>query len=267
MKKILYLTAFFLVAVASGCNEESKAPVSAPAITSPQTEAEKQAYAVGSRMAESHKKVIDDITEVQGSFDIDMYMLGIEDTIKGETKLTPEELKTVSDSFRKEYLDKKRLNAEKKIAEANKVATEFLDANKQLEGVVTTESGLQYKVLKTGDGKKPEDGYRVKVLYTGKLVNGEIFDTTAPDNEPREFQLNRVVRGWKEGLKLMSEGSKFEFFIPPKLGYGNRDNDKIPAGSVLIFEVELIETFKPDPKEANDLEIQRKMKNMPAGHP
>ncbi|MBX2859147.1 MAG: FKBP-type peptidyl-prolyl cis-trans isomerase [Cellvibrionaceae bacterium] len=266
MKKILCLPALLLVvAVTSGCNQEP--PASAPAIKSPQTEGEKQAYAVGARMAQSHKKVIDDISEVQGTFDVDMYMMGIEDTIKDEAKFTPEELQTVSDGFRKEYLAKKRLISEKKKAEAKKVANEFLDKNKLADDVVTTESGLQYKVIKPGDGKKPEDGFRVKVLYTGKLINGEVFDTTAPDNDPREFQLNRVVQGWKEGLKLMTEGSIFEFYIPPALGYGDRDNDKIPAGSVLIFEVELIETFKPDPKKLNDIDIQRKMNNMPAGHP
>ena len=259
MKKSIFLPALFVIAT-TGCNKESvQAAPAAPASKTPTTLEEKQAYAVGARMAQSHKQVIDDVSKVQGSFDVDMYMMGIADTIKGESKFSEEELKSISDAFRSDYLAKKREIVEKQKAEAKKVAEEFLTANKEKEGVITTESGLQYKILEAGGGKQPEDGFKVKVLYTGKLINGEVFDTTDPSKEPRIFELNRLVRGWQEGLKLMKEGAKFEFYVPPDLGYGNRDTEKIPQGSVLIFEVELLETYKPSPADA--------LKDMPPGHP
>ena len=128
----------------------------------------------------------------------------------------------------------------KKAAENSKVANDFLIKNKSEAGVTTTESGLQYKVITMGTGSKPAAGQKVKVHYTGKLVDGKIFDSSVQRGEPVTFGINEVIPGWTEALQLMPVGSKWMLYIPPVLGYGDQAMGGIPAGSVLIFEVELL---------------------------
>lgn len=109
------------------------------------------------------------------------------------------------------------------------------------KSVYTTQSGLKYRKIKDGNGKHPAATDRVKVHYTGKLVDGKVFDSSVERGEPITFALNQVIPGWTEGLQLMDEGSKYMLYIPYNLGYGMRDMGDIPAGSTLIFEVELLE--------------------------
>lgn len=116
----------------------------------------------------------------------------------------------------------------------------FLAANKLKDGVITTESGLQYEVIKMGKGKQPTATDRVKVHYHGTLINGTVFDSSVERGEPITFGLNQVIAGWTEGVQLMPVGSKFRFFIPQELGYGSRPAGQIPPYSTLIFEVELL---------------------------
>jgi len=124
---------------------------------------------------------------------------------------------------------------------ANRAAGEkFLEENKLREGVVVTESGLQYEVLTLGKGKKPAATDRVKVHYHGTLIDGTVFDSSVERGEPIVFGLNQVIAGWTEGVQLMPVGSKFRFYIPQELGYGAREAGSIPAYSTLIFEVELL---------------------------
>lgn len=104
---------------------------------------------------------------------------------------------------------------------------------------VTTESGLQYKALITGKGRKPGPRSKVKVHYRGLLLNGVTFDTSYNDDEPAELNLKTVIKGWQEGIPLMPAGSVFVFLIPPELAYGTRGSDMIPPNATLIFEVEL----------------------------
>ena len=131
----------------------------------------------------------------------------------------------------------------KKIAAQNAaVATAFLANNANQAGVKTTASGLQYVELVAGDGKtSPTSQQTVRVHYHGTLINGTVFDSSVERGETIEFPLNRVIAGWTEGLQLMNVGAKFRFFIPANLAYGDRKVGKIPAGSLLIFEVELFE--------------------------
>jgi peptidylprolyl isomerase len=118
----------------------------------------------------------------------------------------------------------------------------FLADNAQKEGVKTTASGLQYLVLQQGNGDRhPTASSTVRVHYQGTLINGTVFDSSVERGETISFPLNRVIPGWTEGVQLMKVGDKFRFFIPSGLGYGNRSTGKIPAGSVLIFDVELFE--------------------------
>ena len=129
---------------------------------------------------------------------------------------------------------------ENKAKGAITAGEEFLATNKNKEGVKTTSSGLQYEVIKEGTGAKPAETDSVTVNYVGTLLSGEEFDNSYKRGEPITFPLNQVIKGWTEGLQLMPTGSKYKFYIPHQLAYGTRDVGNIPAGSVLIFEVELL---------------------------
>ncbi|WP_413466684.1 FKBP-type peptidyl-prolyl cis-trans isomerase [Photobacterium sp.] len=132
-------------------------------------------------------------------------------------------------------------NNNQAAAENIKIGQEFLEENKQAEGVKTTASGLQYLVLQEGTGTEhPKASDKVTVHYHGTLIDGTVFDSSVERGETIAFGLNQVIKGWTEGLQLMVEGEKTRLFIPAELAYGNRATGGIPAGSVLIFDVELI---------------------------
>lgn len=157
---------------------------------------------------------------------------------------TPQQAdKTVS-----EYLKKR---GEKQAKENLEKAEKFLAENKTKEGVVTTESGLQYKVITPGDGKQfPTDEDEVECLYRGTFIDGKQFDgTDLRGNQPARFMVGGVIKGWTEMLKLMSLGEKVQVWIHPELGYGQMDNGTIAPNSLLIFEMELVQIIKPEPAE------------------
>ncbi len=135
--------------------------------------------------------------------------------------------------------------AMKKIQPAIDEGEKFLAENKKRKEVTTTESGLQFEVLTPGNGPMPKDTNTVKVHYTGTLLNGKVFDSSRERGEPIEFQLNGVIRGWTEGVQLMPVGSRYKFYIPYQLAYGTQGSPPvIPGGSMLIFDVELLEITK-----------------------
>jgi len=144
------------------------------------------------------------------------------------------------------YLMKK---SQEMQAEESKIAAQnladgqtFLDENKGKDGIQTTDSGLQYKILTKGDGPSPGPNDTVVVQYTGKLIDGTVFDSSIERGEPATFQVGAVIPGWSEALQMMKVGSKWELYIPSDLAYGSRKRgEKIPANSVLIFEVELLD--------------------------
>lgn len=133
------------------------------------------------------------------------------------------------------------INNQKIAAQNIELGEVFLANNAKRDGVKTTASGLQYEVLNSGDGDKhPTASDSVNVHYHGTLTDGTVFDSSVERGEPISFPLNRVIKGWTEGVQLMKKGDKFRFYIPADLGYGNRSAGKIPPGSVLIFDVELL---------------------------
>ncbi len=133
-----------------------------------------------------------------------------------------------------------QIKAEKAAANL-KEGQDFLDTNQQKQGVVALPSGLQYEIITDGTGPKPAAHNEVTCHYHGTLINGTIFDSSIQRGLPASFPLNMVIKGWTEGLQLMPTGSKWRFFIPPHLGYGDRQvSAQIGPNSTLIFEVELI---------------------------
>ena len=169
----------------------------------------------------------------------------IKDVIAGEKlKVSDSEAQTIVQDFFKKQEEKQRAAA----AEAGKAAREagekYLAENAKKEGVVTLPSGLQYKVLTEGNGKKPKATDKVKCHYEGMLIDGTLFDSSIQRGEPATFPLNGVIAGWTEGLQLMAEGSKYRLFIPYNLGYGERGaGASIPPYAALVFDVELIEVL------------------------
>jgi FKBP-type peptidyl-prolyl cis-trans isomerase FklB len=129
-----------------------------------------------------------------------------------------------------------------KAKELGKLGAEFLAANAKKEGVVTLPSGLQYKVITAGTGAMAVDGDQVTTHYTGKFIDGKVFDSSVSRGEPATFGVNQVIKGWTEALKLMPEGSKWELYIPYDLAYGAQGRPpQIPQYSMLIFEIELLD--------------------------
>ena len=127
-----------------------------------------------------------------------------------------------------------------------KKGQEFLAENAKREGIVTTKSGLQYEVIKEGDGKSPSATDTVKCHYEGRLIDDRVFDSSYNRGTPSTFTLDQVIKGWTEGLQLMKEGSKYRFYIPYNLAYGSQKVSIILPYSALIFDVELIEVKKKD---------------------
>ena len=168
---------------------------------------------------------------------------------EGKATMTDEEARTYIMTF----INAREKEKMAKLAEANKVNfkdyieqnEKFLAENKSKSGVTTTESGLQYEVVKMGNGPKPTSESTVKVHYTGTLIDGTEFDSSIKRNEPAQFPVSGVIAGWTEALQLMPVGSKFKLYIPQNLAYGeNGAGDVIKPYSTLIFDVELLEIIK-----------------------
>lgn len=188
------------------------------------------AYSIGLSVGESLKQ--------QGLSDINTNLLlkAINETLKEQnTELSPE----AANQYIGEYFQKQAsVKGNANLTEGKK----FLEENKKRPNVTTTSSGLQYEVIKLGEGPKPADTSTVKVNYHGTLTDGTVFDSSVERGEPVEFPVNRVIAGWTEALKLMPVGSKFRLFIPADLAYGERAaGPKIGPNSTLIFDVELLE--------------------------
>ncbi len=159
----------------------------------------------------------------------------------GETQIDEDQMRKVLTAFRTELRDKQQEVAQMKSESNKQAGEEFLAKNRSNDGVVETESGLQYKVIQSADGPSPTINDKVKVHYTGKLLDGTVFDSSVERGQPASFRLNGVIKGWTEALQLMRVGEKWELYIPGELAYGERGSGgKIGPNELLIFEVELL---------------------------
>ena len=176
------------------------------------------------------------------ALNIDDFAQAIKDVIAGsEPQIGDQEAQQIVQNFFQEQEKKQRAVAEEKHKDSKVAGEKYLSENAKKDGVVTLSSGLQYQVLKEGNGKCPKVTDKVKCHYEGMLIDGTIFDSSVQRGEPATFPLNQVIAGWTEGLQLMQEGAKYRFFIPYHLGYGERGaGQSIPPFSTLIFDVELI---------------------------
>ncbi len=174
---------------------------------------------------------------------IDDFAQAIKDVVAGEQlKLDEAEAQVIVQEFFQKQEEKQRAAAAEMGKKAKEEGEKYLAENAKKEGVVTLPSGLQYLVIKEGNGKRPKATDKVKCHYEGMLVDGTLFDSSVQRGEPATFPLNQVIAGWTEGLQLMTEGSKYRFFIPYTLGYGERGaGASIPPFAALVFDVELIE--------------------------
>ncbi|WP_339137262.1 MAG: FKBP-type peptidyl-prolyl cis-trans isomerase [Candidatus Electrothrix sp. GW3-4] len=210
--------------------------VAADPVTELKTEKQKISYALGLDLGSYFKSL-------ESDFELAAVYQGITDAYTdGKALLTPEEAEKIQKKFAVDQ-QKKKVEKMKALLETNKdAAAEFLKKNKKEKGVKVTESGLQYKVVKEGKGEKPAATDTVKVHYKGTLLDGTEFDSSYKRNEPATFRADQVIPGWTEALQMMNPGSKYILYLPPELAYGDRGAPPaIEPGSLLIFEVELVE--------------------------
>jgi FKBP-type peptidyl-prolyl cis-trans isomerase len=209
-------------------------------VTKLETEKQKVSYMVGMMFGQQLGSIKDEI-------DLEIVAQAMSTTVTGgDLLMTQEEAQQVSQEFSRKMQGK--MEAERKAAaDANKAAGDkFLAENKNKPGVKTTASGLQYQIVREGRGPKPTANDTVRVHYTGTLLDGTKFDSSLDRGQPAEFPLSGVIPGWTEGLQLMPVGSKFKFWIPANLAYGEQGTPgPIGPNQTLVFDVELLEIVKP----------------------
>lgn len=196
---------------------------------------DKVSYAIGLNIGKSMKKEGLEINP-------DALAAAMKDVFAdAKAQLTDEEVQTVMQDFQKKMMAKQMAAREEGLGKNKAEGEKFLADNKKKEGVKTTASGLQYKVIKDGTGKTPKATDTVKTHYRGTLINGTEFDSSYKRGEPAEFPVNGVIKGWTEALQLMKEGAKWQLFIPSELAYGERGaGGDIGPNSTLIFDIELL---------------------------
>ncbi|MDR1408331.1 MAG: FKBP-type peptidyl-prolyl cis-trans isomerase [Tannerella sp.] len=238
MKKISVLMMSVMAAVlfAASCNQSGGKGISTD--VNLKTAVDSASYAIGVNFGSGLKT---NLATLPGE------KANVEAVIAGFAAAIQDESLKIDQQTAMTYLNQYVTGLQSREAEETKAEGEaFLNANKTKDGVITTESGLQYKVLKEGSSKiKPTINDQVKVHYTGKLLDGTVFDSSVERGEPVTFALTQVVRGWTEALQIMPEGSKYQVWIPSDLGYGEGGaGQMIKPNSTLEFEIELLEVVR-----------------------
>ncbi|OAD45115.1 FKBP-type peptidyl-prolyl cis-trans isomerase [Polaribacter atrinae] len=242
MKVVKSVLAVAVVASMVSCGNQVKE------VKSLETEIDSVSYAIGLSMSGQLRSGFEEVNKdiltqaIRNGLDSTNLLIDVKDI---QNVISPYFQKKQAEQM-KEQQEKAAKEAEAKFGENKKAGIDFLAENKTKEGVITTDSGLQYIVLKEGNGDKPEGPTaRVKVHYHGTNIEGNVFDSSVDRGTPAEFGLNQVIKGWTEGVQLMSVGSKYKFFIPQELAYGAQQKGaEIKPFSTLIFEVELLEINK-----------------------
>lgn len=236
-KRVIYALLSVWIILIAGCQKDEKQGGEEVKLA---TETDTISYLIGVDIGRSLQEVKDEIV-------LDVLFSGIKDRLdKKEKRFNPEEERIIMQAFgmrmQQKQLAKTEEEAQKNLKEANK----FLEENKKNSNVITTESGLQYIVLKEGKGPTPKDSSKVKVYYECSLLNGKVVDGSSKrGGAPSLFVVSDVIEGWKEVLKLMKVGSKYKVFIPPQLAYGRRGMaHDIGPNMLLIYEIELLEIVK-----------------------
>jgi FKBP-type peptidyl-prolyl cis-trans isomerase len=203
------------------------------------TQNEKESYSIGYQVGLSMKN--DGVT-----VDFEKLVLGLRDAIEGkEPRLSEAEMKKLIVDLKKRSRDAEMRKLQELTVRNAEESEKFLEENKKKQGVKTTESGLQYKVLKDGKGVKPGPQDMVTVNYRGTFADGTEFDSSHAKGEPMTVQTDGVIKGWTEALQMMKKGSTWQIFVPPDLAYGRGGlGTRIPPNKVLVFEIELIEVKK-----------------------
>lgn len=206
-----------------------------------QTQKEKESYSIGYEVGRSMKT---DGVEV----DFNVLTQGLEDAVnQKEPRLKDEEMKKLIVDLRKRTREAQQRKIQEQIVKNAQESEQFLAENRKKEGVKVTESGLQYKVLREGDGTIPGPEDFVKVNYRGTFIDGKEFDSSYAKGEPARVQADGVIKGWTEALHMMKVGSRWQLFVPPELAYGRGGlGQRIPPNKVLVFDMELLAVEKGD---------------------
>ncbi len=238
IRKILLLSASLVFVLSGFATAEDEAkPESASAKW---TESQKMSYIIGTQIGGFCKQ-----NELEPNEEL--FMKGLNDIVKGnELAMSQEEISTVMTTFQQKAAEKAQAAQKAASDENTRLGQAFLEANKKKAGVKVTDSGLQYKVITEGNGANPKETDRVKVHYRGTLINGKEFDSSYKRDQPAEFGLNQVIKGWIEGLQLMKVGGKSELYIPSELAYGLNAPPTIGPSQTLIFTVELLDITTPE---------------------
>lgn len=231
------------LAILSGCEQESNGLSRASEV--PQTDAQKQSYALGQNMGGSLEAAG---VQIENSY----FNAGFYDAMDGEQLMTDEEMQqalvALQQATQAAQVEKRNELMGANLAEAEK----NLADNAAKDGVITTESGLQYKIVTAGDGAIPTASDAVSVHYEGKLFDGTVFDSSIQRGEPATFPVQGVIAGWTEALQLMPVGSKWQLFVPPALAYGESGaGNAIQPNSALVFDVELLSIHDANKSEAS----------------
>lgn len=230
-KSIVAAVPLLLFSYSAACAQDQSASGGAPLDT-----LEKRAsYAIGMNFAQSMKSQ-------KVPIDLELLIQGMRDAFgDGEPRMSQQEIQQAFQEFQSMMGERQKKEHDEQAAANQKQADEFFAENKSKPGVVTTDSGLQYMVMREGDGPKPTLQDRVSVHYTGTLLDGTKFDSSYDRNQPATFPVGGVISGWKEAIQLMPVGSKYKLWIPPDLAYGaNGQGQVIGPNAALVFEVELL---------------------------
>lgn len=238
LSAVLMLLLVTIDASAQKKKDKAKEPAQAPQTLSLKTKVDSISYIIGHDIGNNLKSSEIIINQ-------EVFNAAVKNGYEGnDSLLSPEVTEQVMMKFQQEMMAKREEKANQDATFEKAKGLAFLQENKTKPGITELPSGLQYKVITEGTGPVPAATDTVEVHYTGKLIDGTVFDSSVQRGETIKFPVNGVIPGWTEGLQLMKQGSKYELYIPSTLAYGDRNVGPIPGGSTLIFEVELISIDK-----------------------